>query len=146
MQLRQINPAGLELLKRFEGFREKAYLDVVGIPTIGYGFTKGVKLGDTITKQEAEKRLALELADYERCVNDNVNTVLNPNEFSALVCFVYNIGCGAFIRSTLLKLLNQGKKEQAAKQLLRWNKGGGKTIPGLTNRRNAELKLFNGNG
>jgi len=84
-----------KLLKKLEGFSSVAYKDVVGIWTIGFGFIKDVKQGDTITAEEAEKRLKLELIPFEQCINENVHRDLTENQFSALVCFAYNIGAKA---------------------------------------------------
>jgi len=140
---KRINQAGIDLLKKWEGFSNVAYKDVVGIWTIGYGFTKGVKEGDKITKEDAEKRLKLELIRFERVINENVHRDITDNQFSALVCFSYNVGDGAFIGSTLCRLLNQHKPiEECAKQFGRWNKAAGKEVKGLTNRRKAEVELF----
>lgn len=137
------NQAGINLLKKWEGFSNVAYKDVVGIPTIGYGFIKNVHLGDTITREDAEKRLKLELISREQCISENCHATLNENEFSALVCLVYNIGCGAFKDSTLLKMLNANDNRiKVSDQFLRWNKAGGKEVAGLTNRRLAEKELF----
>lgn len=143
----KINRAGLDLIKKWEGCYLTAYLDIVGVPTIGYGCTKGVTQEDvknkrTITKQEAEDMLMRELAEFERGVPACVNVPLNENEFAALVSFAYNLGLGSLQRSTLLKLLNAGDKDKAAEEFLKWNKAGGKEVKGLTNRRIDERKLF----
>lgn len=136
------NQAGVGLIKSFEGLRLKSYLDSVGVPTIGYGHTKGVKLGQRITEAEAEKLLKADLGMFERGVTRLVTTPLNENQFAALVSFSFNVGLKALEQSTLLRLLNQGDYQRAANQLLRWNKAGGKVLPGLTRRRQAEKELF----
>ncbi|NET39834.1 MAG: lysozyme [Cyanothece sp. SIO1E1] len=138
-----MNRAGLELLKRFEGLRLDAYVCPAGVLTIGYGSTGGhVKAGDRITEAEAEALLIKDLERFEKAVNELVKVPLTSNQFSALVSFTFNVGNGAFGNSTLLKVLNQGDSQAAANELLRWNKGGGKVLPGLTKRREAEKALF----
>ena len=135
--------AGVALIQQFEGCKLKAYQDVVGIWTIGYGHTGAeVHAGQQITQEEADTLLRQDLTKFEECVDDNCNTILDQNEFDALVCFSYNVGCGSFKNSTLLKLIHEGKKDEAAEQFLRWNKAGGKEVAGLTRRREAERALF----
>lgn len=137
------NQDGLSLIKSFEGLRLDAYLDSVGIPTIGYGSTgSDIKLGLKWTKQQAESRLEDDVYKFEKGVEACVKTRLNSNQFSALVCFAYNVGIGSLQKSTLLKKLNGGDTEGAADEFLRWNKAGGKVLAGLTRRREAERALF----
>lgn len=139
----KINQAGIDLIKKFEGFSNKAYICPAGKWTLGYGFTKGVKEGDSIAPEEADKRLTLEIIPFERCITESVHRDLTENQFSALVCFVYNAGEGAFKGSTMLKLLNLGTKpETIANEFQRWIHGGGKVLPGLIKRRAAEAELF----
>lgn len=138
----KINQAGINLIKKFEGFRPEAYLCPAGVWTIGYGFTESVKEGDRITLAEAETRLEMELSRFEACIDQSVRVSLTLNQFSALVSFVFNIGCTAFKKSTLLKKLNAGDEALASREILRWNKANGKELPGLTKRRNAEFHLF----
>jgi GH24 family phage-related lysozyme (muramidase) len=138
----RINQAGLDMIKQFEGFRPNAYICPAGKPTIGYGSTLGVRMGDRITLPEAEALLRREVLRYEKGVRDAVKVPLTSNQFSALVSFTYNVGVGNFQGSTLLKLLNQGNYQGAADQLLLWNKGGGRVLQGLVNRRQAERALF----
>jgi GH24 family phage-related lysozyme (muramidase) len=141
---RQINADGLRLLKSFEGLRLEAYQDPVGVWTIGYGTTSGVRPGMVITEAEAEALLRRDLARFENAVADLVNVPVNDDQFSALVSFTYNVGEGALASSTLLRLLNQRDYSGAADQLLRWNRAGGAELPGLTRRRRAERALFLG--
>lgn len=138
----KISQAGLDLIKEFEGFEPEAYLCPAGIWTIGYGHTGDVSEGQTITEEEAEELLRQDVAFAEDAVTDYVEGDLTQGQFDALVCFVFNIGAGAFRDSTLLRLLNQGDNEGAAEQFLRWNKAGGKVLSGLTRRREAERELF----
>ena len=134
--------AGIDLIKSFEGCKLEAYLDAVGIPTIGYGSTEGVKLGDTLTQEEAEALLRQDLVRFEECINEHVDVDLNQNEYDALVCWSYNVGCKAVKTSTLLRLLNAGDFTGAAQQFKRWDKAGGRSLAGLTRRRLAESELF----
>ena len=136
----------VNLIKEFEGFRENAYKCPAGVWTIGYGWTHGVKEGDTITESEASKlvqkevdkiaeqiRLSLEYGVFEK---------LSENQVCALIDFVYNLGIGNFRTSTLRKLIQEGNFEDAGKQFERWNKSGGKVLEGLTRRRIAEKELW----
>jgi len=140
----KINRDGLRLLKAFEGLRLRAYQDSVGVWTIGYGTTSGVRPGMVITEAQAEDLLKRDLNRFERAVNDLVTVPLTDDQFSALVTFAYNVGEGALADSTLLRLLNQGDYRGAADQLLRWDKAGGQALAGLTRRRRAERALFLG--
>jgi GH24 family phage-related lysozyme (muramidase) len=140
----KINANGLRLLKSMEGLRLEAYLDAVGIWTIGYGTTSGVVPGMRISQAEAEAFLKRDLATFEAAIANAIKVPVTADQFSALVSFIYNIGETDFVKSTLLKLLNQKDYLGAADQLLRWNKGGGQELPGLTRRRQAERALFLG--
>lgn len=133
--------AGLELVKSFEGLRLKAYRDVVGVPTIGYGETRGVEMGMEITAEEAEQMLIKRYDEFEAGVLELVTRPLTENELGALTSFTYNIGLGAFSRSTLLKLINKNDP-LAVNQFARWNKAGNRVWPGLTRRRYKEALLF----
>ena len=143
------NSKGLTLLKRFEGWRSRFYVDPVGITTIGYGYachanscSGGVFSKGYLTKEEGEQLLEDTLIPFEACVRDNINVALNENQFSALASFAFNVGCGNFRSSTLRAVLNLGQYDQIRYQLSRWVKGGGKTLPGLVTRRAAEADLF----
>lgn len=138
----QISKAGINLIAQFEGLRLKAYKDVVGIPTIGYGHIKGVKMGDVITKEQALDMLHEEVNEYSDAVDKYVKVPLTQQQFDVLVSFTYNMGIDAFKDSTLLRYLNMGMYEDAARQILRWIWAGGRQIDGLVNRRNIEYKLF----
>ena len=139
------NP-GINLICGFEGLRLKAYDDGVGVWTIGYGTTiiNGVKVkkGDTCTIEQAKSYMAQDLKKFESAVETAGKVPLNQNQFDALVSLTYNIGIGAFKDSTLLKKLNAKDYKGAAAQFDRWNKGGGKVMQGLVNRRAKERKLF----
>ena len=138
----KISQVGIDLIKSFEGCSLKAYRCPANVLTIGYGHTGGVKEEQVITQQEAERLLRVDLGSYEAAVNKYVKTVINQNQFDALVSFAYNCGCGALQKSTLLKYLNQGMYKEAADQFDLWNKGGGQVLKGLVRRRAAEKELF----
>lgn len=142
----KINQKGLALVKHFEGLFLDAYIDPVGVPTIGYGHTGSVQMGTTITEAKAEALLKQDLSGHEAAVTSRVNVPLNEDQFSALVSLAFNIGNGAFANSTLLRKLNEGKYAAAAKQFDVWVKGtinGEKvTLAGLVRRRAAERALF----
>ena len=110
--------------------------------TIGYGFTKGVKRGDTITLEEADARILKEYDSFELGVSRAVAVPLSANQLGALTCLAFNIGLTAFRSSTLLRLLNAGDYAGAAAQFTRWNNAAGKPMLGLTRRRAAEAALF----
>ena len=138
-----ISDAGLSLIKSFEGCRLTAYLPTPqDVPTIGYGSTRGVTLGDTCTQAEADQMLREDCSEAEGCVSMAVDVDLTQHQFDALVSLVFNIGCGAFRGSTLLKLLNAGDFDAAQHQFSRWDKQAGKVLAGLTRRRAAEAALF----
>lgn len=130
----------IQLIKRFEGLYLKAYVCPAGVLTIGYGHTRGVKPGDEINEMQAELYL---MEDVEACeIQLNYLTLpINQHQFDALCSFIFNLGIGNFMQSTLLKKLKAGDKT-AADEILRWDKSGGKVLPGLTARRKAEYDLF----
>ena len=141
--MRHINEQGLALVKEFEGCRLDAYLCPAGVPTIGYGHTFAVEMGQTIGEAEADALLRKDLKDAEESVDLLVAVPINDNQFSALSSFVFNVGSGAFGRSTMLSMLNANAgAEIVAAQFLRWNKANGEELPGLTRRRHAERALF----
>lgn len=143
------SPAGIELIKQFEGFRAQAYVCPAGVPTIGYGTTRmggrTVGMGTVITESEAVRYLQDDLAKFESAVNRLVTVDLVQHQFDALVSFVYNLGEGNFASSTLLKKVNAQQWQEAADQFPRWNRAGGQVLTGLTRRREAERQMFLGN-
>ena len=141
--LMKLGDKGTELLKHFEGCELSAYQDSVGVWTIGYGHTKGVFPGMTITQGQAEQMLLTELEEYEGYIENMVTVPLTQNQFDALVVWVYNFGQTNFKNSTLLKELNSGNYTAAGNEILRWNKAGGEVLTGLVRRREAEAQLFN---
>jgi lysozyme len=134
---------GLALTEQYEGCRLTAYQDQVGVWTVGYGHTGAdVTPGLTITQAEAEALLAKDVLAAARCVNTTVKLRLTQGEFDALVDFVFNLGPGNFLRSTLLTALNAGDLARAAAQFECWDRAGGVIVAGLLRRRQAELGLF----
>ena len=140
---RRTNVAGVALIKEFEALRLTPYLCPAKIWTIGYGHTRTVRAGMSITRAQAEQLLDDDLKLVERAVTRLVTVPLNDNQFSALVCFAFNVGTGNLERSTLLQLLNRGWYEQVPAQLTRWNRAGGEVLGGLARRRAAEARLWN---
>lgn len=133
---------GIDLIKEFEGFRDTAYFCPANVLTIGYGHTKTCKPGQVISTTEGEKLLRQDVRRFENAVNVLAKVPLNQSQFDALVSFAFNVGVGAFKKSTLLRLLNQGKYDLAANEFKRWVNGGGRKLPGLVRRRKAERALF----
>lgn len=125
-----------------EGLRLEAYLCPAGVWTIGYGHTKGAKPGMTITRQRAEALLREDLLTAENTVN-RLHLKFNQNQFDALVSFVFNVGSGNFLRSTLLKKIQANANDPAiAAEFNKWNRGGGRVLPGLVKRRQQEAELY----
>lgn len=141
MQQKDWLDMAVEAVAGFEGLRTEAYLDAVGVPTIGYGHTKGVKMGDTLTKEECKALLVDELEEFGQQVSDAVKVTLSPEERAGYTSFAYNVGIGAFRKSTLLRKLNTGDRVGAADELPRWVYAGGKKLNGLINRRAKERAL-----
>lgn len=137
-----INAAGLRLVKDFESCRTEAYQDMVGVWTIGYGHTEGVKEGDTITLNKAHTLLSEELEDYAVDVAFACTSKPNDNELAAMTSLAYNVGITGFRKSTVLKCHNRGDKDAAARAFAMWNKAGGKVVKGLSRRRAAEAALY----
>lgn len=124
-----------------EGFRGEAYIPVPGdVPTIGFGTTEGVRLGDRITPVQALGRAVADIDKFEGAVKRCVKVPLYQHEYDAYISLSYNIGGGAFCGSTLVKKLNASDYEGACKELLRWDKAGGRRVEGLTKRRQKEYK------
>ena len=143
-----INSAALRLIKEFEGFEAEAYKDPVGIVTIGYGTTAAAgvgispKLGDKITEAQATDYLKRAVDKFAAQILPKITRTPTGNQFGAMVSLAYNIGPGAFNKSTVLRRFNAGDISGAADAFLMWNKAGGKVLAGLTRRRKAERELF----
>lgn len=164
--MREINQAGLDLIKSFEGLPDgdpttvklDPYLDPVGIWTIGWGHA--IRVGNDylrgsqnkararalypggITVAQAETLLRGDLMDTCRDIESAVRVPLNDNQFAALVSFTFNLGIGNLRKSTLLRLVNAGDFAGAAQEFKKWNRAGGRVMRGLTRRREAEATLF----
>lgn len=125
----------------FEGLRTTAYLDPVGIPTICFGHTADVQLGDTKSPVECEAMLTDEVVNYGLGVSNHTKVALSHEEQAAYTSFAYNVGIGNFQSSTLLRKLNAGDREGACNELPRWVYAQGVKLPGLVNRRAEERTL-----
>lgn len=124
-----------------EGYRGDAYIPLAGdIPTIGFGTTSGVKLGDRITPEKALQVAMKDVQQFEGAIKSCVTVPLSQNEYDAFTSLAYNIGTGAFCKSTLVKKLNANDYIGACKQILLWDKYQGKPLAGLTKRRHEEYK------
>ena len=156
---RTISEKGLELIKQWEGFSNTVYKDVAGLPTIGVGhlltqyelssgkidiYGNSIKYRYGLTNEQVLDLLHWDINDFVDDINDLVMVELNQNQFDALVSFAFNVGTKAFYQSTLLKKLNQHLYDEVPGQLMRWVYSGGRKINGLVNRRNNEIKLWNG--
>lgn len=154
----RIDSAGVDFIKSVEGHKNNVYLDVAGLPTIGVGhlltqselasgtvdihgkdYTYSKGLSDT----QVNELLIQDLLFTELAVNSAVSVDLTQNQYNALVSFVFNVGVGAFRKSTLLDILNQEDYDGVPKQLKRFVYSAGKKIPGLVNRRAREIELWN---
>lgn len=132
---------GLAAVGHFEGNRNEAYIDPVGIPTMCYGHTQGVHMGQQLSDRECQQLLKEDLGKAFRVVDRYSDLPLPPTRRAALASFVYNVGPGAFQRSTLLRKLNAGDVRGACNELARWVYAGGKRLDGLVRRRAVELAL-----
>jgi len=139
-----ISNEGISLIKKFEGCELDSYKDAVGVWTIGYGHTKNVKEGMTISKEQADNMLLNELDEYCEYVEKAVDVTLKQCEFDALVAWTYNLGPTNLNKSTMLKKLNNKEYQDVPHEIKRWNKAGGKVLQGLVRRREAESLLFQG--
>ncbi|QJR05458.1 lysozyme [Sphingobium yanoikuyae] len=130
-------------MKQFEGCELKAYLCPAKVWTIGWGRTTNVKRGDICTQTQADAWLNAEYDAFEKAVLKALgNAKVTPNQLGAMVSFAYNIGTGAFAKSTLLKKHVVGDYAGALKEFARWNKAKGRVLPGLVKRRAAEAGLY----
>lgn len=141
--------AGIDLIKRFEGFRSKPYKCPAGVPTIGYGATfypnkKKVTMADpAISEEEATELLENMLVSFEQYVDSYAIDTLTQNQFDALVSFCYNLGPANLKASTLLKKVNLNPNDETIRaEFMKWTKAGGKTLKGLVTRRTAEADLY----
>lgn len=145
-----LSEEGVRFIAQFEGWAEKPYNDPANHCTIGFGHllhhgpctASDAQEWGRISKEKGYELLRQDAAVAIKAIKQAVKVPLNQNEFDALVSFVFNVGSGAFASSTLLKKLNAGDRKAAADELLRWVYAGGKVLPGLQRRRQAERQLF----
>ena len=136
-----LSAAGLIGIVSQEGYTDHAVIPVPGdVPTIGFGTTEGVKLGDKTTPQKALARALSDVSKYEGAVKQCVKAPLYQYEYDAYISLSYNIGTSAFCGSQLVKELNAEHYAEACKQILRWDKFKGETLKGLTIRREKEYR------
>ena len=146
--MRSTSAQGLAIIKKHEGLRLSSYLCPAGVPTIGYGNTRypdgrKVILGEKLSSEkEATQLLLASLQSFEAAVNRHLPN-LNQCQFDALVSFTYNVGTGAFIKSTLLKKAKVNPADPSiVDEFQKWVRGGGKVLPGLVTRRREEANLY----
>jgi lysozyme len=134
-----LSATALVAIALHEGYREDAYLPLAGdIPTIGFGTTSGVKLGDRTSPEKALQVALRDIQKFEGALKQCVKVPLSQGEYDAYISLSYNIGSGSFCRSTLVKKLNGQDYEGACKEILRWDQFKGQRLPGLTKRRQEE--------
>jgi lysozyme len=144
----KISQKGIDLIKSFEGFRPKMYLDSAGLPTIGYGTlidedNEKYLLTATINEVEAERLLLADVAKYEARVSQMIKAALLQNQYDALISFAYNAGTTALRKSTLLAKVNANPNDHSIEaEFMKWVYAGGKKIKGLMNRRIKEAELY----
>ena len=139
--MKKVSDICLAKIKEFEGLRKEAYYDAAGVPTIGYGHTQGVRMGDVISEYWADMFLKADLFDIENQVNSLGE--FNQPQFDALVSFAFNLGFYKLKTSTLLKTIQEGGSMRAIKkEFKKWVYAGGEVQPGLVKRREWEAKRF----
>lgn len=142
--MRQVTQAGIDLIRHFEGYSASIYKDSAGYPTIGVGhlIRPSESFSEPITEQEAEELLKKDLWTAERAVLRLTRVPLGDSQFNALVSFCFNLGSGAYQRSSMRSKLNRREYADAGGEFLRWCKAGGKIIKGLLRRRRSERDMF----
>ena len=123
-----------------EGYSDKSYQDSVGVATIGFGQADGVKMGQKTDPVRALITLENSIDSHAKGMTECIKVPITQNEYDAYLDFTYNVGVGAFCKSTLLKKLNDGDYGGACRGLLDWNRAGGTVLPGLTKRRQQEVE------
>lgn len=140
-----MNAKNLNIIKKYEGFSPVPYRCPAGVMTIGYGHA--IRPGETftrITEDQAEILLAADVIKAEQAIDKYVKVPLTQGQYDALVSFIYNVGSGAFSRSTLLRKLNRKDYSGAAGEFSRWVYANSRKLKGLINRRQEEMEVFNG--
>ena len=144
--MRHVSQDGLALVRRFEGFSPTIYLCPAGYPTIGFGHVvqeqERARLAGVISKEDAESLLARDLETAERALLRLIKVPLTDGQFDALCDFAFNLGSGSLQRSTLRAKVNRGENADAPPEFLKWTRGGGRVLPGLVRRRQAEANLY----
>lgn len=146
----KISNAGIELIKRFEGVRSRAYRDCIGLWTVGVGHLIGdgkslpESWNKVFTKEEIDALLIQDLSRFERGIALQLPVPLKQCEYDALCSFAFNLGLGTLQRSTIRQALLRGDKKLAAEKILKYCYAGGKVVKGLQLRRQAEYKMFLG--
>lgn len=137
-----LSATGLIVILGYEGYSDTAYIPVSGdVPTIGFGTTEGVKIGDTITPEKAIERAYRDIQKTESAIHKCVDVPLSQGEYDAFTSLAYNIGTSAFCSSTLVKKLNQRDYAGACEEIRRWVFVKGKKVQGLVNRREKEYSI-----
>lgn len=139
-----ISASALVTIAVNEGYVGQTYKDVVGIPTIGFGETKGVKPGQTTTPPKALKQLLSSADEHAAGIKQCITVPISQGEYDAYLSLSYNIGVGAFCGSSLVKKLNAKDYTGACQEILKWNRAGGVVQPGLTKRRYEEFNTCMG--
>lgn len=140
--LLSLSLVGVTFIQGWEGTEQKAYLDVVGVPTICTGSTRAVKIGQTASLGECQERLRLDTQAVGKSMQRCILAPVTQEQYDALLSLGFNIGGGALCRSTLVRKLNAGDCSGAGTEFLRWDMAGGKHLRGLQNRRQAERVVF----
>ena len=144
MTLMKISQKGIDLIKKFEGCKLYAYRDSVGVATIGYGHIKGVKMGMSITQQQAETFLKDDIKPVETFLN-GMGINYTQGQFDALTSWIFNLGQGNFKSSTMYKYIVARKSDlEITDQMVKWHNAGGKPLIGLKKRRCEEANMFLG--
>lgn len=137
-----VSATGIGMIQKFEDTVPVAYLDTVKVSTICTGHTKGVTLGMRATLEQCEQYLKEDLTEVGKAVGKCVRVPVTQEQYDALTSLTFNIGGGAFCRSTLVKKLNTGDCVGAGREFMKWDRAGKNVSRGLQNRRKAEAALF----
>lgn len=144
MELMKISQKGLELIKKFESCKLHAYRDSVGVPTIGWGHTNGVRMGMAVSQEQADKYLLEDITSVERTLN-SMGINFKQQQFDALCSWVFNLGSGRLKSSTMYKFIVAKRSDvEITDQLIKWHYAGNKPLLGLKRRRVAEANMWLG--
>lgn len=140
-----VSEHGLELIKRHEGLRLMSYRCPSGVWTIGYGHTDCVRRGQAITEEQAMEYLRSDVKVSEACLNSLPDLRLRQCQFDSLCSFIFNVGCGAFLRSTLLRKARSNPDDPSIRdEFMKYVKSSGRVLQGLVRRRQEEAQLYFG--